>query len=98
MIDPAKIYNDIASYVAVTVISGLGGWILTLRRKVNTNEAQIKQDRQAHQAQMSLIMQRLDMRDQSREEDRENVERLGVDVRELRTDIRQIKDALINKK
>lgn len=98
MIDIGKIYNDVVSYVFVTVIAGLGSWILTLRRKVNTNEAQIKQDRLAHEAQMSLIMQRLDMRDQSREEDRENVERLGVDVRELRTDIRQIKDALINKK
>lgn len=97
MIDFSKIYTDFVSWVAVTVVGGMVAWVVALRRKVNTNEIQIKQDRLAHEAQMKLIMQRLDQRDSLREEDRENVERLGVDVRELRTDIREIKNALISK-
>lgn len=97
MIDIEKIYTDFVSWVVVTVVGGMVGWIVALRRKVNTNETQIRQDRLAHEAQMALIMQRLDQRDKNREEDRENVERVGTDVRELRTDIREIKNALINK-
>lgn len=97
MIDFSKIYTDLVSWVAVTVVGGMVAWVVALRRKVNTNEAQIRQDRLAHEAQMKLIMQRLDQRDSLRDEDRGNVERLGVDVRELRTDIREIKNALIIK-
>lgn len=96
--DISKIYTDLVSWVIVSVGGALVGWIVALRRKVNTNEIQIMQDRKAHEAQIALIMQRLDQRDSQRDEDRENVERLGTDVRELRTDIREIKNALIIKK
>lgn len=95
--DISKIYTDFVSWVIVTVVGGCAAWIVALRRKVNTNEKLIEAHQKQADAQFSLIMQRLDMRDQSREEDRENVERLGTDVRELRTDIREIKNALISK-
>lgn len=95
--DLNKILTDFVSWVVVTVVGGGAVWIAALRRKVNTNEKLIEQHRQASDAQTALIMQRLDQRDTLREEDRENVERLGTDVRELRTDIREIKNALISK-
>lgn len=97
MIDIPKILTDFSSWLLITVIGGAVGWIAMLRRKVNTNEKLIEQHRQASDAQTALIMQRLDQRDALRDEDRENVERLGTDVRELRTDIREIKNALIAK-
>lgn len=97
MIDFHKIYTDLASWVAVTVVGGMAAWVVALRRKVNTNEAQILQDRTEHQKQLALIMQRLDIRDQQREDDREVVKGLEKDVRESRQDIREIRNAILGK-
>lgn len=101
MIDVYKVYTDVVSYVVIGVLgmfAAAGSWILALRRKVNTNEILIAQHQKAADAQFSLIMQRLDQRDRLRDEDREAVEDLGTDVRELRQDVRDIKNALIGKK
>ena len=98
MLNLEKIYNDFVSWLVVTVFGGLAAWVVALRRKVNTNEAQIMQDRAEHQRQVDLIIQRLDSRDKQREDDRGAVEDLGTDVRELRQDVRDIKNALIGKK
>ena len=94
-IDLSKIYNDFVSWAVITVVGGMAAWVVALRRKVNTNEAQINQDRAEHQRQLALIMQRLDQRDKLRDEDRGAVDELGTDVRELRQDVRDIKNALI---
>lgn len=96
-IDIYKIYNDVISYVAVTIIGGMVAWVLMLRRKVNTNEAQILQDRMSHMAQIEIIMAELRSREKQRDEDRDRVKGLESDVREVRTDIRDIKNALLGK-
>lgn len=95
MIDFHKIYTDLASWLAVTVIGGLVGYVVTLMRKVNTNEKQIAQDRAAHKSQMDLILQELENRGSQRTEDRDRMERVEGDVREVRRDIHEIKNALI---
>lgn len=98
MFDIHKIYTDVVGWLVVTVVGGGAAWIMALRREVNTNGAQIKQDRAEHQKQLALIMQRLDQRDMLREEDRNISDKLGIDVRELRQDVRDIKNALIGQK
>ena len=90
MIDPQKIYTDLVSWFAVTVIGGLVGYVLTLMRKVNTNEKQLTQDRNAHKAQIDLILAELENRDNQRGEDRERMGR-------VETDVRDIKNALLGK-
>lgn len=97
-LDISKMYNDVVSYIAVTIIGGMLTWVLMLRRKVNTNEAQILQDRMSHIAQIELIMAELRSREKQRDEDRDRVKGLEADVREVRTDIRDIKNALIGEK
>lgn len=74
------------------------GWIIALRRKVNTNEAQIAQDRIAHMSQIEMIMAELRTRVKQREEDRDRMERVEDDIRESRRDIHEIKNALIGQK
>lgn len=93
--DPYKIYTDIISWIAVTVIGGMVAWVIALRRKVNTNEKLLEQNKAATEAQFALIMQRLDQRDDLRSEDREAICSLETDVRELRKDIRDIRNAVI---
>lgn len=93
--DPYKIYTDIISWFAVFVIGGMVGWIVRLMRKINTNEKQIAQDRAAHTAQMQLILAELENREKQRSEDRERVKGLETDVRELRHDVRDIRNAVI---
>lgn len=95
MIDFSKIYTDVASWVAVTVVGGMVTWVVALRRKVNTNEAQLKQDREYHKAQFELLMVAQADRDVLRIEDRDRMERVEEDVRESRRDIQEIKNALI---
>ena len=73
------------------------GWVLALRRKVNTNEAQIAQDRLAHMSQIALIMAELRTREKQREEDRDRMGRVEGDIRDSRRDIQEIKNALIGK-
>ena len=97
MIDFHKIYTDLASWIAVTIVGGMLTWVMALRRKVNTNEAQIAQDRIAHRAQIELIMSELKNREKLREEDRDRMERVEVDIRDSRRDIQEIKNALIGK-
>ena len=74
------------------------GWIIALRRKVNTNEVQIAQDRIAHMSQIEMIMAELRTRVKQREEDRDRMERVEDDIRESRRDIHEIKNALIGQK
>ena len=95
MIDFSKIYTDVASWVAVTVVGGMVTWVVALWRKVNTNEAQLKQDRDHHTAQFELLMVAQADRDVLRIEDRDRMERVEEDVRESRRDIQEIKNALI---
>lgn len=95
MLDFHKIYTDIASWFAVSVIGGMAAWVVALRRKVNTNEAQLRQDRASNQAQIDLIMAELKLRENLRAEDRERMERVEGDIRESRRDIQEIKNALI---
>lgn len=95
MIDFSKIYTDVASWVAVTIVGGMVGWVVALRRKVNTNEAQLKQDREYHKAQFEILMAAQENRDALRIEDRDRMERVEADVRESRRDIQEIKNALI---
>lgn len=90
MIDFSKIYTDVASWIAVTILGGMVAWVVALRRKVNTNEAQLTQDRLAHKAQIDLIIAELENRDQQRKEDRERTSR-------IETDVRDIKNALLGK-
>lgn len=90
MIDLHKIYTDIVSWVVVTVVGSMAAWVVTLRRKVNTNEAQLKQDRIAHKAQIDIILSELENRDKQRAEDRERTSR-------IETDVRDIKNALLGK-
>lgn len=85
-----KIYTDAVSWVVVTLIGGMVTWVAALRRKVNTNEAQLKQDRLSHMSQIELIMAELRNREKMREEDRERMERVEGDVRD-------IKNALLGK-
>lgn len=93
--DPYKIYTDVISWFAVFVLGGMLGWIVRLMRKINTNEKQIAQDRAAHTAQMQLILAELENREKQRSEDRERVKGLETDVRELRHDVRDIRNAVI---
>ena len=90
LFDINKIYTDLVSWFAVTVIGGLVGYVLTLMRKVNTNEKQLTQDRHAHKAQIDLILAELENRDNQRGEDRERMGR-------VETDVRDIKNALLGK-
>lgn len=96
--DLYKIYTDVVSWFAVFIIGGMLGWIVRLMRKINTNERQIAQDRAAHNAQMQLILAELENRGEQRSEDRERVKGLESDVRELRQDVRDIRNAVIGKK
>lgn len=96
-LDIEKIYNDAVSYLVVTVFGGLVTWVIALKRRVNTNEKLINDNNAAHEAQIALIMQRLDSRDRQREDDSDRVEAVSQDVRELRQDVRDIKNALIGK-
>ena len=95
MIDFTKIYTDVASWVAVTIVGGMAGWVVALRRKVNTNEKQLEQDRAYHKAQFDLLIAAQASRDILRVEDRDRMERVEEDVRESRRDIQEIKNALI---
>ena len=95
MIDFTKIYTDVASWVAVTIVGGMAGWVVALRRKVNTNEAQLKQDREYHKAQFEMLMATQANRDALRIEDRDRMERVEEDVRESRRDIQELTNALI---
>lgn len=97
MIDPSKIYTDITSWIAVTVIGGMVTWVVTLYRKVNTNEKQLEQDREFHKKQFELLLAAQEHRDTLRIEDRDRMERVEEDVRESRRDIQEIKNALIGK-
>lgn len=100
MIDLSKVYTDFASWAATTVGAGvlaMGAWVIALRRKVNTNEAQLTQDRISHMAQIELIMAELRTKEKRRDEDRERMDRVEDDIRESRRDIQEIKNALIGK-
>lgn len=97
LIDPTKVYTDLVSWLAVTVVGGMVGWVVALRRKVNTNEAQLKQDRISHLAQIELIMSELRNREKQRDEDRDRMRLVENDIRESRRDISEIKSALIDK-
>ena len=91
MIDFTKIYTDFTSWLFITVIGGGSAWVIALRRKVNTNEAQIKQDRVEHQKQIELILNELVNRRGQREEDHERMGR-------IETDVRDIKNVLLDKR
>lgn len=97
MIDLAKIYTEVTSWIAVTVIGGMVTWVVTLYRKVNTNEKQLRQDREFYNKQFEILVAAQDYRDALRIEDRERMERVEEDVRESRRDIQEIKNALIRK-
>lgn len=98
MIDFYKIYTDFVSWAVICLFGTMIGWVVTLRRKVNTNEAQLAQDRLSHKAQIEFILSELRSRERQREEDRERMERVEDDIRESRRDIQDIKNALIGKK
>lgn len=85
------------SWLAVTVLGGMLTWVVTLYRKVNTNEAQLKQDREFHKKQFEFLMAAQSHRDALRIEDRDRMERVEEDIRESRRDIQEIKNALIGK-
>jgi hypothetical protein len=97
MIDLTKIYTEVTSWIAVTVIGGMVTWIVTLYRKVNTNEKQLKQDREFYNKHFEILTAAQDYRDILRIEDRDRMERVEEDVRESRRDIQEIKNALIRK-
>ena len=97
MIDPSKIYTEITSWIAVTAIGGIVTWVVTLYRKVNTNEKQLAQDREFHKKQYEILIAAQDHMNALRIDDRERMERVEEDVRESRRDIQEIKNALIRK-
>lgn len=76
MIELHKIYTDLISWIAVSVIGGMVGWIVTLRRKVNTNEKKV-----------SMLESEIRHRDKMREEDRERMSRVEADVRDIKVAI-----------
>lgn len=96
-LDFDKIMTDFASWFVVTIIGGLATLAIGLWRKVNTNSAQLKQDRISHLAQIELIMAELRTKEKRRDEDRERMDRVEDDIRESRRDIQEIKNALIGK-
>lgn len=97
MIDLAKIYTEVTSWIAVTVIGGMVTWVVTLYRKVNTNEKQLRQDREFYNEQFEILIAAQDHMNALRIDDRERMERVEEDVRESRRDIQEIKNALIRK-
>ena len=96
-IDFNKIYTDFASWLFITVCGGGAAWVISLRRKVNTNEKQLEQDREYHNKQFEILIAAQAHRDTLRIEDRDRMERVEEDVRESRRDIQEIKNALIGK-
>lgn len=97
MFDFGKIYTDLVSWFLVTVAGGFLAWVAALRRKINTNEKQLEQDRAAYKEQFALLMAAQQTRDTLRIEDRDRLERVEADVRESRRDIQEIKNELIEK-
>lgn len=97
MIEPTKIYTEVTSWIVITIIGGMVTWVVTLYRKVNTNEKQLAQDREFHKNQFEILIAAQDHRDTLRIEDRDRMERVEEDIRESRRDIQEIKNALIGK-
>lgn len=71
--------DSVAAYVA----TGLLAMVAWLVRKVLTNEKRIDLDRAEHKAQMDLILSEMKTRDDLRQRDREDLQELKRDVKDL---------------